>query len=236
MSDVEPLIRRELQWMALGTLEDKDLASIIIAKSRRRRLRRLASMLVFGLSISVISIQGYVVVSNLLNPESTNSSTSTASSDTYESSSVEPTSEPVAPTQNTSPTGAQIRGVISDYPVTWEESIGDLSAISKAAGLGDTLGGLTAQGLYVTWSKCRVGVCPTTWTLSARNKTEDIIFVAPSLMVYVDHSPLVSSSRPLSVVPGSNVNLVFSFPELKDMTNVDDKATWQWNWFLTVAR
>ena len=236
MSDVEPLIRRELQWMALGTLEDKDLASIIIAKSRRRRLRRLASMLVFGLSISVISIQGYVVVSNLLNPESTNSSTSTTSSDTYESSSVEPTSEPVAPTQNSSPTGAQIRGVISDYPVTWEESIGDLSAISKAAGLGDTLGGLTAQGLYVTWSKCRVGMCPTTWTLSARNKTEDIIFVAPSLMVYVDHSPLVSSSRPLSVVPGSNVNLVFSFPELKDMTNVDDKATWQWNWFLTVAR
>ena len=198
MSDVEPLIRRELQWMALGTLEDKDLASIIIAKSRRRRLRRLASMLVFGLSISVISIQGYVVVSNLLNPESTNSSTSTTSSDTYENSSVEPTSEPVAPTQNTSPTGAQIRGVISDYPVTWEESIGDLSAISKAAGLGDTLGGLTAQGLYVTWSKCRVGMCPTTWTLSARNKTEDIIFVAPSLMVYVDHSPLVSSSRPLS--------------------------------------
>ncbi len=236
MSDVEPLIRRELQWMALGTLEDKDLASIIIAKSRRRRLRRLASMLVFGVSISVISIQGYVVVSNLLNPESTNSSTSTTSSDTYENSSVEPTSEPVAPTQNTSPTGAQIRGVISDYPVTWEESIGDLSAISKAAGLGDTLGGLTAQGLYVTWSKCRVGMCPTTWTLSARNKTEDIIFVAPSLMVYVDHSPLVSSSRPLSVVPGSNVNLVFSFPELKDMTNVDDKATWQWNWFLTVAR
>ena len=234
MSDVEPLIRRELQWMALGTLEDKDLASIIIAKSRRRRLRRLASMLIFGLSISVISIQGYVLANNLLNPEST--TTSTTSSDTYENSSVEPTSEPVAPTQNSSPTGAQIRGVISDYPVTWEESIGDLSAISKAAGLGDTLGGLTAQGLYVTWSKCRVGVCPTTWTLSARNKTEDIIFVAPSLMVYVDHSPLVSSSRPLSVIPGGNVNLVFAFPEFKDMTNVDDKATWQWNWFLTVAR
>jgi len=236
MSDVEPLIRRELQWMALGTLEDKDLASIIIAKSRRRRLRRLASMLIFGLSISVISIQGYVLANNLLIPESTTSSTSTTSSDTYGNSSVEPTSEPVAPTQNSSPTGAQIRGVISDYPVTWEESIGDLSAISKAAGLGDTLGGLTAQGLYVTWSKCRVGMCPTTWTLSARNKTEDIIFVETSLMVYVDHSPLVSSSRPLSVIPGGNVNLVFTFPELKDMTNVDDKATWQWNWFLTVAR
>lgn len=109
MSDVEPLIRRELQWMALGTLEDKDLASIIIAKSRRRRLRRLASMLIFGLSISVISIQGYVLANNLLTPESTTSSTSTTSSGTYENSSVEPTSKPVAPTQNTSPIGAQIR-------------------------------------------------------------------------------------------------------------------------------
>ena len=233
MSDVEPLIRRELQWMALGTLEDKDLASIIIAKSRRRRLRRLASICGFALVVSAVSIQGYVVVNNLLNSESTTTSTS---SGTYENSSVEPTSEPVAPTKDSSPKGAQIRGVISDYPVTWEESIGDLSAISKAGGLGDTLGGLTAQGLHVTWTNCRVGKCPTTWTLSAINKTGDIIFVAPSLMVYVDNSPLVSSSRPLSVVPGGNVNLVFSFPEFKDMTNVGNKATWQWNWFLTVAR
>lgn len=234
MSDVEPLIRRELQWMALGTLEDKDLASIIIAKSRRRKLRRLAGIFGFALVVSVISIAGYELLNNMFKAESI--STTTTSSGTYDNSSVEPTAEPTASTQNTSPTGAQIRGVISDYPVTWEESIGDLSAISRAAGLGDTLGGLTAQGLYVTWSKCRVGVCPTTWTLSARNKTEDIIFVAPSLMVYVDHSPLVSSSRPLSVVPGGNVNLVFAFPELKEVTNVDDKATWQWNWFLTVAR
>ena len=233
MSDVEPLIRRELQWMALGTLDDKDLAAIIIAKSRRRRWRRLVSIALFTLAVSTISIEGFVLANNLLNSKSTSSSTS---SGTYENSSIEPSNDPVAPTQNSSSTGAQIRGVISDYPVTWEESIGDLSAISKAAGLGDTLGGLTAQGLHVTWTKCRVGMCPTTWTLSAKNKTEDIIFVAPSLMVYVDHAPLISSSRPLSVIPGGNVNLVFTFPELKDMTNVEDKATWQWNWFLTVAR
>lgn len=229
MSDVEPLIRRELQWMALGTLDDKDLAAIIIAKSRRRRLRRLVSIGLFTLAISAISIEGYIAASHILK-------TDTPVDTTYQNSSVEPTSDPAAPTQNSSSTGAQIRGVISDYPVTWEESIGDLSAISKAAGLGDTLGGLTAQGLHVTWTKCRVGMCPTTWTLSAKNKTEDIIFVAPSLMVYVDHAPLISSSRPLSVIPGGNVNLVFTFPELKDMTNVEDKATWQWNWFLTVAR
>jgi hypothetical protein len=229
MSDVEPLIRRELQWMALSSLEDKDLASIIIAKSRRRKLRNLVSKLVFGLAVSVISIQGYILVGNLVNSD-------TSVNETYQNSSVEVTEDPAAPTQNTEPKGAQIQGVISDYPVTWEESVGDLGAISKAAGIGDTLGGLTAQGLFVNWTKCAVDVCPTTWRLSAINKTEDIIFVAPSLMVYVDNSPLVSSSRPLSVVPGGKVNLVFSFPELKDMTNVGDKATWQWNWFLTVAR
>jgi hypothetical protein len=229
MSDVEPLIRRELQWMALSSLEDKDLAAIIIAKSRRRKLRNLLTKTLFAVVVSVISIQGYIAINNLLNSETT-------ASQPIENSSVDITEDPAVPTQNTSPNGAQIKGVISDYPVTWEESVGDLGAISKAAGIGDTLGGLTAQGLFVNWTKCAVGVCPTTWRLSATNKTGDIIFVAPSLMVYVDNAPLVSASRPLSVVPGGNVNLVFSFPEIKDLTNVGDKATWQWNWFLTVAR
>jgi len=229
MSDVEPLIRRELQWMALSSLEDKDLAAMIIAKSRRRKLRRWTSKIAFAIVISMISIQGYILVGNLIN-------TDTTTSERYQSSSVEITEDPAKPSQDSSPNSAQIRGVISDYPITWEESVGDLGAISKAAGIGDTLGGLTAQGLYVNWTKCAVGVCPTTWRLSAKNNTEDIIFVEPSLMVYVDNAPLVSSSRPLSVVPGGHVNLVFSFPEFKDITNVGDKATWQWNWFLTVAR
>jgi len=55
-------------------------------------------------------------------------------------------------------------------------------------------------------------------------------------MVYVDHQPLISTSRPLTVFPGAKANLVFSFPELADMKNVGDKASWQWNWFLTAAR
>ena len=29
MSDVDPLIKRELQWMALGTLENRDLAAYV---------------------------------------------------------------------------------------------------------------------------------------------------------------------------------------------------------------
>lgn len=228
MSDVEPLIRRELQWMAHGVLEDKDLASIIIAKARKRRVRRVFLLALFTMVISAISILGYIGVSNLLD--------SGTGSTTDLSSSVETDSASTSPAENTSSPTAQIRGVISDYPVTWEQSIGDLSAISKAAGIGDTLGGLTAQKLTVNWSRCQVGKCPTTWTLAVVNKTEDIISVAPSLMVYVDHAPLISSSRPLTVIPGAKVNLVFSFPEFADITNVDNKATWQWNWFLTVAR
>lgn len=225
MSDVEPLIRRELQWMAHGVLEDKDLASIIIAKSRKRRIRRIMRQVLFAVAVSVLSIGAYEGVSNYLN---------TGTSDV--SSEVISGGNSTTPSENSSSQGAQKSGVISDYPVTWEQSIGDLSAISKAASVGDTLGGLTAQKLTVEWTKCRVGKCPTTWTLAVANKTEDIISVAPSLMVYVDHAPLISSSRPLTVFPGALVNLVFSFPEFADISNVDNTATWQWNWFLTVAR
>ena len=228
MSDVEPLIRRELQWMAHGVLEDKDLASIIIAKSRKRRIRRIMRQVLFAVAVSVLSIGAYEGVSNLLNRD--------AKSTSELSSSNSPGANSSTPSENTSSQSAQKMGVISDYPVTWEQSIGDLSAISKAAGIGDTLGGLTAQRLTVEWSRCQVGHCPTNWTLAVVNNTEDIISVAPSLMVYVDHAPLISSSRPLTVFPGALVNLVFSFPEFADITNVDNTATWQWNWFLTVAR
>ena len=228
MSDVEPLIRRELQWMAHGVLEDKDLASIIIAKSRKRRIRRIMRQVLFAVAVSVLSIGAYEGVSNLLNRD--------AKSTSELSSSNSPGANSSTPSENTSSQSAQKMGVISDYPVTWEQSIGDLSAISKAAGIGDTLGGLTAQRLTVEWSRCQVGHCPTNWTLAVVNNTEDIISVAPSLMVYVDHAPLMSSSRPLTVFPGALVNLVFSFPEFAQITNVDNKATWQWNWFLTVAR
>jgi hypothetical protein len=38
--DVDPFIRRELQWMAQGVLADQDLAPIILKKVRRRRIKR----------------------------------------------------------------------------------------------------------------------------------------------------------------------------------------------------
>ncbi len=222
MSDIDPLIRRELQWMALGVLENKDLASIIVAKAKRRRLRRIAIVLASIFAVTAISGGIYAVFLN-------------------KSSSI----TIVGDSANTGATGSrdsaavaaqQISGLISDYPITWEQSIGDLGAISKAAGLGDTLGGLTATGLKVQWTRCSIGVCPTTWILNVKNNTEDIVSTAPALMIYVDHGPLTSSSRPVTVTSGSTALLVFTFPEFAKGLTVSANSTWQWNWFLTVPR
>ena len=219
MSDVDPLIKRELQWMALGTLENRDLASIVIRKAKRRRIRLLAMIMAGILGISL----GVFGVFNVINNKS---GTSIFSADTGATGSTD--SSAISP--------AQIRGVITDYPVTWEESIGDLGAISKPGGVGDTIGGLTATGLKISWARCPSGVCPIQWLLSVKNNTPDIISLAPALMIYIDHGPLVSSSRPVTVTAGGSALLVFTFPEFKDGLNVAQNATYQWNWFLTVAR
>ena len=51
MSDIDPLIRRELQWMALGVLENRDLPSMVIDRVRRRRRKRITLI-----SLSVIGV------------------------------------------------------------------------------------------------------------------------------------------------------------------------------------
>ena len=129
MSDVDPLIKREMQWMALGVLENRDLAPIIIAKVRRRKIRRaffsvVAVLAISGLSIGIFEFfnKPATVVVNL-------------------DSGV---------TGNNTGSQPEIIGLQSDYPVTWEQSVGDLGAISGAGGIGDTLGGLTAVGLKIS--------------------------------------------------------------------------------------
>lgn len=221
MNDIEPLIKRELQWMAQGVLENKNLAAMVIAKSRRRRILKKLTYVLAALVIALTSILVFSVITRVSNNSEKISVTSGDTSKISENSDLQ---------------GAQIQGLLSDYPLTWEQSIGDLSAISKSAGIGDTLGGLTAEGLKVSWSSCQEGACPTLWILSLVNNTEDIISVEPALMVYVDHSPLVSASRPVSVTPGARSKLVFTFPELEQGIAFRKSATWQWNWFLTVAR
>lgn len=229
MSEIETLIRREFHWLSDGKNDDPNLAARIIKASRRRRIRQYGLLALFTISVSAISIAAYIGVSNWRSPEVTQvSETSVIPEEPSTGIVIEPENAPIKSAQN--------QEVISAYPVTWEDSIGDLGAISKPAGIGDSLGGLKATSLKVSWSKCLVGKCPTTWSLSVVNTTEEFVLAAPSLMVYVDHSPLISTSRPLTLLPGAKATLVFTFPEFAEITNVDNTATWQWNWFLTAAR
>jgi hypothetical protein len=126
MSEIDPLIKREMQWMALGVLENRDLAPVIIARVRRQKLRRILFSVVATIAISGLSISAY---------EFLNKPVSVA---------VMPDSGVTGSNSNNQP---EIVGLQSDYPVTWEQSVGDVGAISGAGGIGDTLGGLTAVGL-----------------------------------------------------------------------------------------
>jgi len=215
MSDVDPLIKREMQWMALGVLENRDLAPIIIAKVRRQRIRRALVALLAILAIGATSIGIYEVIQK---------------------------PAPIVVASDTGVTGTnadtqpEIIGLQSDYPVTWEQSVGDLGAISGAGGLGDTLGGLTAVGLKISWERCGQGQCPVTWVLSLENKTQDLISTAPSLGLFTNHTPIVSDSRPTTVLPGGTALLVYSFPEFKESLKTSPRETWQWNWYLAQLR
>ena len=215
MSEVDPLIKREMQWMALGVLENRDLAPVIIAKVRRQRIRRalLALLGVFAIAGTSIGIFEYLQ---------------------------KPAAVVVATDSGVTGTNAdsqpEIIGLQSDYPVTWEQSVGDLGAISGAGGIGDTLGGLTAVGLKISWERCGQGQCPVTWVLSLENRTQDLISTAPSLGLFTNHTPLVSDSRPTTVLPGGQALLVYTFPEFKESLVTSPRETWQWNWYLAQLR
>ena len=215
MSDVDPLIKREMQWMALGVLENRDLAPIVIAKVRSQRIRRALISIVGVFAVAATSIGIYEVIQR-------------------------PAPIIVASDNgvNGANTGSQpeIIGLQSDYPVTWEQSVGDLGAISGAGGIGDTLGGLTATGLKISWERCGKGQCPVTWVLSLQNNTQDLISTAPSLGIFTNHTPIVSDSRPTTVLPGGTALLVYTFPEFKDSLETSPRETWQWNWYLAQLR
>lgn len=213
MSDIDPLIKREMQWMALGVYGERDLAPIIIAKVRRRRIRNaiLAVLGVVAIAASSIGIyEGFIRK--------------------------DPIQVVGGVTGENTATQPEIIGLSSDYPVTWEQSVGDVSAISSAGGLGDTLGGLTAVGLKISWERCGKGQCPVTWILSVENNTSDLISTSPSLGIFNNHTPLVSDSRPTTVLPGGRALLVYTFPEFKEGLKIDINATWQWNWYLAQLR
>ena len=67
MNDIEPLIKRELQWMAQGVLENKNLAAMVIAKSRRRRILRKLTYVLAALVIALTSILAFSVITRVSN-------------------------------------------------------------------------------------------------------------------------------------------------------------------------
>lgn len=215
MSDIDPLIKREIQWMSLGPLENVDLAPMIIARVRRQRIIRSLTA-AFGV---VIIAFGSIGIYELVRPKSI-----VQSSDT----SIDVGSNSV--------TRPEIIGLISDYPIEWEPSVGDLGAISGAGGLGDTLGGLTAVGLKISWERCGKYQCPIRWQLSFENRTKDLISLSPSLAIFSDNSPLVSDTRPTTVLPGGYAELVYTFEEFKDSLTPESTTDWQWNWYLSNPR
>ena len=212
MSDIDPLIKREMQWMAVSVNDNRDLAPIIIAKVRRQRIIRsiIAVFAIFAISAGSIGI--------------------------YELLKSDPIQVVGGITGENSATQPEIIGLSSDYPVEWEQSVGDVAAISAAGGLGDTLGGLTAVGLKISWERCGKQQCPTTWILSVENNTADLVSTSPSLGIFNNHTPLVSDSRPTTVLPGGKALLVFSFPEFNDGLEVASGVSWQWNWYLAQLR
>lgn len=215
MSDVDPLIKREMQWMALGVLENRDLSPIIIARVRRQRIRRALFSVIVVVAIGATSIGVYEIIQK-------------------------PATIIVAADSGVNGTNTQsqpeIIGLQSDYPVTWEQSVGDVGAISAAGGIGDTLGGLTATGLKISWERCGQGQCPITWVLSLKNNSQDLISTAPSLGIFTNHTPIVSDSRPTTVLPGGTALLVYTFPEFQDSLETSSRETWQWNWYLAQLR
>ena len=160
MSDIDPLIKREMQWMAVSVNDNRDLAPIVIARVRRRRIRNLIAAVLGVVAISGGSIGIYELVKS-------------------------PEIQVIGGvTGNNTSTQPEITGLLSDYPVTWEQSVGDVAAISSAGGLGDTLGGLTAEGLKISWERCGKEQCPTTWILSVKNNTADLVSTSPSLGIF----------------------------------------------------
>jgi hypothetical protein len=212
MSDIDPLIKREMQWMAVSVNDNRDLAPIIIAKVRRQRIIRSIAAVLAIFAISAGSIGIYELVKS------------------------DPIQVVGGITGSNTATQPEIIGLSSDYPVEWEQSVGDIAAISSAGGLGDTLGGLTAVGLKISWERCGQQQCPTTWILSVENNTADLVSTSPSLGIFNNHTPLVSDSRPTTVLPGGKALLVFSFPEFNDGLEVASGVSWQWNWYLAQLR
>ena len=216
MSDIDPLIRREIQWMALGVLENKDLAPIIVAKVRRQRIQRA----ILAVIATIIAIFAVIGISTLVS-KSTNSASSSISS-----------------TSNIRPESI-LNGLDSKYDIGWDASVGVANgAISKAGGLGDTIGGITATGLKVEWGKCGKYPCPISISLGLENRTPDLVSQTVALGLFIDHGPIFGTSRPVTITSGEATVITYTFDPSEYKANgitLQPESTWQWNWYLATS-
>lgn len=216
MSDIDPLIRREIQWMALGVLENKDLAPIIVAKVRRQRIQRA----ILAVVAAVVTIFAIIGISTLVSKSTDNSTGSVATN-----SSIKPES--------------LLQGLDSKYDIGWDASVGVANgAISKAGGLGDTLGGITATGLKVEWGKCGSYPCPISISLGLENRTPDLVSQTVALGLFIDHGPIFGTSRPITITSGEATVITFTFDPSEYKANgisLQPENTWQWNWYLATS-
>ena len=216
MSDIDPLIRREIQWMALGVLENKDLAPLVIAKVRRQRMQR-AAIAVGGLLLTVLAVMGLASVFE----KNSNATSNVAGVTTV----VRPESI--------------LTGMDSKYDIGWDASVGVANgAISKAGGLGDTLGGITATGLKVEWGRCEGRPCPISVSLGLENRTGDLVSQTVALGLFIDHGPIFGTSRPVTITSGEATVITFTFDPSEYKANgisLQPESTWQWNWYLATS-
>lgn len=216
MSDIDPLIRREIQWMALGVLENKDLAPLVIAKVRRQRMQKI----LVGVVAAVLTVLSVVGVASLISKSVTNNS------------------ETVATNTDVRPESL-LTGLDSRYDIGWDASVGVANgAISKAGGLGDTLGGFTATGLKVEWGRCGTRPCPVSISLGLENRTPDLVSHTVALGLFIDHGPIFSTSRPVTITSGEATVITFAFDPIEYSANgvsIQPENSWQWNWYLATT-
>jgi len=216
MSDIDPLIRREIQWMALGVLENKDLAPMVIAKVRRQRIQRA----LIGVAAAVLSVFAIIGISTLVTKSTNNSSGSVATGTTVRPESL-------------------LQGLDSKYEMGRDASVGVANgAISKAGGLGDTLGGITATGIKVEWGKCGKLPCPISISLGLENRTPDLVSQTVALGLFIDHGPIFGTSRPVTITSGEATVITFTFDPSEYKANgieLQPENTWQWNWYLATS-
>ena len=108
MSDVDPLIRRELQWMALGVLENRDLSAMVIERVRNRRRKRVLLVALGLVSVIFLSSVTYLAIDAIKNGSQNSATGDSGAVGSLDGNAID---------------ASKITGIISDYPLTWEQSV-----------------------------------------------------------------------------------------------------------------